>query len=179
MLTGTIPTHLGLLKGLEYLDLSFNNLKGTIPTELGLLENLRYLALGGNKLTGKTPIQVCNLQCLETKSLIELGCEPRPGNDSCSTLDEGEIMNENNFEVDHDGSEDGYDESQDGYENSGDGYEKSGDDYDKSGDGYDNFVDDMGYLEDDNYMNDESDGNHLRGSIVSRDEFDDKDEDDV
>ena len=34
---GSIPTELGLLTGLEHIDLNTNNLKGSLPTELGLM----------------------------------------------------------------------------------------------------------------------------------------------
>ena len=44
-MSGTIPTDLGLLSELTYLDLSYNDLTGTIPTELGLLSELMSLGV--------------------------------------------------------------------------------------------------------------------------------------
>lgn len=54
-LSGRIPTELGLLTNLIFLDLEFNALNGTIPTELCQLTNLQYLSLRGNLLTGPLP----------------------------------------------------------------------------------------------------------------------------
>ena len=39
-LTGTIPTELGLLSNLEYLDLAWNQLTSSVPTSLENLPNL-------------------------------------------------------------------------------------------------------------------------------------------
>jgi Leucine-rich repeat (LRR) protein len=39
-MSGTIPTELGTLHDLKYLDLSYNNLSGEVPPELGLLTRL-------------------------------------------------------------------------------------------------------------------------------------------
>ena len=40
-LSGTLSTSIGLLRNLEYLDLSNNNLSGDVPSELALLTKLR------------------------------------------------------------------------------------------------------------------------------------------
>ncbi|KAK8664502.1 hypothetical protein V6N13_084290 [Hibiscus sabdariffa] len=45
------------LKGLNNLDLSFNNLTGTIPTALFTMNSLRDLFLGNNSLSGSIPSQ--------------------------------------------------------------------------------------------------------------------------
>lgn len=52
LLSGTIPSELGLLSKLTELDLSTNILHGTLISELGLLTRLRSLHLGENELTG-------------------------------------------------------------------------------------------------------------------------------
>lgn len=52
---GSIPTELGLLSTLIFLDLEFNALSGTIPTELCQLTDLQFLSLRGNQLTGPLP----------------------------------------------------------------------------------------------------------------------------
>ena len=50
LLTGTLPSELGLLSKLTELDLSTNILRGTLISELGLLTRLRLLHLGENEL---------------------------------------------------------------------------------------------------------------------------------
>ena len=63
-LTGTIPTELGSLSNLRWLNLSGNQLTGAIPTELDNLSNLTELGLWGNQLTGTIPTQLGNLSKL-------------------------------------------------------------------------------------------------------------------
>ena len=53
-LTGHIPPSLGLLGGLETLQLSFNGLSGVMPPQLGNLVNLRFLGVEENNLRGKS-----------------------------------------------------------------------------------------------------------------------------
>ena len=60
-LTGTIPTQLGQLTKLQYLNLNNNELSGTIPTELRRLTKLTGLDLGNNRLTGTIPTQLGQL----------------------------------------------------------------------------------------------------------------------
>ena len=63
-LKGEIPTELGNLSNLEYLDMFTNQLMGEIPAELGNLSNLEYLDLNDNQLTGKIPASFINLTSL-------------------------------------------------------------------------------------------------------------------
>ncbi|KAK3235013.1 hypothetical protein CYMTET_54761 [Cymbomonas tetramitiformis] len=63
-LSGTIPTELGDLRSLTYLDLEANNLGGSIPTELGNLENLNHLILSANDITGAIPTELGSLKML-------------------------------------------------------------------------------------------------------------------
>ena len=60
-LTGTIPTGLGNLAGLERLWLTNNQLTGAIPSELGNLASLRALRLEDNQLTGTISSELGNL----------------------------------------------------------------------------------------------------------------------
>lgn len=57
----TIPTEIGLLTQLTYLDLSFEQLIGTIPSTLGNLGQLIDLSLNSNQLTGTIPSSLGNL----------------------------------------------------------------------------------------------------------------------
>ena len=60
-LSGTIPSELGNLSGLVWLELNQNELTGTIPPELGELANLRTLFLNSNQLTGEIPSELGSL----------------------------------------------------------------------------------------------------------------------
>ena len=51
-LQGTIPTEIGSLKNLIFIDLDFNALTGSLPTELYQLVNLTQLDLNDNALSG-------------------------------------------------------------------------------------------------------------------------------
>ena len=56
-LFGPIPSEIGLLTNLEYLDIDRNKLTGTIPTELGKLVRMIELDLDKNKLVGTIPTE--------------------------------------------------------------------------------------------------------------------------
>jgi len=68
-LTGLIPTELGNLTALGFLDLSGNQLSGPIPTELGNLTALSNLVLSRNNLTGSIPAELGNLTALRSLRL--------------------------------------------------------------------------------------------------------------
>lgn len=55
---GQLPTEMGLLKRLNYLDLSRNSLSGTLPTELGRSIGLSILILGINGIRGTLPTEL-------------------------------------------------------------------------------------------------------------------------
>ena len=64
-LSGSIPTELGDLVGLDSLLLFDNGLIGEIPVTLGLLTNLRGLSLSSNELTGEIPKSLGSLSELQ------------------------------------------------------------------------------------------------------------------
>ncbi|GJP49364.1 hypothetical protein CLOM_g8585 [Closterium sp. NIES-68] len=67
-LSGPIPTSIGVLSHLTYLDLHGNNFSGPIPTELCQLTALQYMELGNNSLSGTIPScfsRLTNLQVLD------------------------------------------------------------------------------------------------------------------
>ena len=63
-LSGTIPSELGDLRRLVYLDLYSNQLSGSVPVELGNLANLTVLDLSYNQLSGFIPPELGNLSSL-------------------------------------------------------------------------------------------------------------------
>ena len=72
-LSGTIPSSLGNSGNLQYLDLRINQLSGTIPSSLGNLANLQYLYLYDNQLSGTIPSSLTNLANLSYLA-IETNC---------------------------------------------------------------------------------------------------------
>ena len=70
-LIGSMPTVLGNLTNLLYINLYSNQLSGTIPSELGKLTKLKYLYLFSNQLSGSIPPELCNLSNLVDLFLSE------------------------------------------------------------------------------------------------------------
>ncbi|KAI3933794.1 hypothetical protein MKW92_038036 [Papaver armeniacum] len=68
LLTGKIPSEVGLLKKLNILFLFNNSLSGSIPLEIGNLLNLTYLDLSENHINGSIPWTIGNLTKLANMS---------------------------------------------------------------------------------------------------------------
>ena len=60
-LVGPIPTELGNLDSLTYLDVARKSFTGTIPTELGNLNYLAYLYMEENSLEGTIPLDLWDI----------------------------------------------------------------------------------------------------------------------
>ncbi|KAI9121877.1 hypothetical protein K1719_007267 [Acacia pycnantha] len=69
-LIGTIPSTIGALQSLTYLNLSENHLGGTIPPQIGALQNLTDLYLYDNNLSGTIPPQIGALKNLTNLTLF-------------------------------------------------------------------------------------------------------------
>ncbi|MXW26067.1 MAG: hypothetical protein F4Z77_07255 [Dehalococcoidia bacterium] len=69
-LVGELPSALGRLPNLVYLDLSENELTGPLPPQLGRLTNLVQLRLQANQLEGEIPAELGNLAKLEQLMLF-------------------------------------------------------------------------------------------------------------
>lgn len=65
-LTGSIPSSIGNLSGLDTLVFISNKFSGSIPASLGQLSSLQYLFLFGDSLTGAIPVELGNLSNLTT-----------------------------------------------------------------------------------------------------------------
>jgi uncharacterized delta-60 repeat protein/gliding motility-associated-like protein len=59
-LVGSIPTQIGNLSSLSFLELHSNKLSGSIPTELGNISTMAFLRLQNNLLTGTIPASFGN-----------------------------------------------------------------------------------------------------------------------
>eukprot|EP00980_Cylindrotheca_fusiformis_P000269 scaffold66_cov115-Cylindrotheca_fusiformis.AAC.1 len=67
--TGSIPTEIGKLRNIEYIDMSLNQIEGKLISEIGFLENLKSLSLQYNILSGSLPTEIGKLSSLEHLAL--------------------------------------------------------------------------------------------------------------
>lgn len=94
----SLPTEIGLLNGLAYLNVWDNVLNETLPSEIGLLTNLQYLILDGNQLSGPLPteiLQLTNLIHLElsgNRFNEELLFHPCDGKNNCGNDTDNRLL---------------------------------------------------------------------------------------
>lgn len=84
-LRGNLPSSLGNLKKLKYLNLQLNGFSGPIPESIGTMSNLQTLVLSGNRLTDRIP---ASLGTIPNLSYLDLSINPLGGTipDELSTL---------------------------------------------------------------------------------------------
>ncbi len=70
-LSGTLPESLCQLQNLDVLEMSHNKLRGTLPSCLGDLKNLSVLYLGANQLTSSIPASLAGMTNLWKLSLAQ------------------------------------------------------------------------------------------------------------
>jgi hypothetical protein len=63
-LRGTIPTEIGELSHLSWIDLSYTATVGTIPTEIGLCPSLELFRTSFSSVDGSIPSEIGNLSLL-------------------------------------------------------------------------------------------------------------------
>ena len=73
-MTGTIPSSLGGLVHMLWLDASLNILSGTIPVSLGSSCMLKDLRLHGNRLNNHIPQSLCNNANVNGGRTVKYGC---------------------------------------------------------------------------------------------------------
>jgi Leucine-rich repeat (LRR) protein len=87
-LVGEIPTSIGSMSSLRWLNLSGNQFEGSIPTSLSNISTLEVLDLAKNNLSGKIPQELSNLHWLR---VLDVSCNnlcgPIPTGTQFSTFD--------------------------------------------------------------------------------------------
>ena len=70
MLTGPIPSEIGMIEALELFNVQSNMLSSTIPTEVGNLLSLTEFTLSMNNIVGVVPPEVCLLRNASLTALV-------------------------------------------------------------------------------------------------------------
>ena len=73
-LRGTLPSEIGMLASLTYMDLGGNSLSSTLPTQLGALVQLTLLSVGNNAFSGTLPTELALLSQVSTFYVIGNHC---------------------------------------------------------------------------------------------------------
>merc|ERR1712147_341698 len=85
-ITGPLPTEFGLLTALTFVSLDYNEID-TIPKEIGQLTALEELYLNKNKITGTFPLALCDVEYCNAKSGNDLVAPC--GTKDCCDLEKG------------------------------------------------------------------------------------------
>ncbi|KAF8714078.1 hypothetical protein HU200_028075 [Digitaria exilis] len=65
-LSGSLPSNVGSLKSLKFMDISNNQFSGPIPEDIGNLRSLQNLSLAGNNFSGPLPESIDGLMSLQS-----------------------------------------------------------------------------------------------------------------
>jgi Leucine-rich repeat (LRR) protein len=76
LMTGTVPTEVGLLEELAKLRLGGNPFSGPLPSEIGALSALEELAINSTDLTGTIPVEIGRLVTNGSLTLLNLTGSP-------------------------------------------------------------------------------------------------------
>ena len=68
---GTIPSEMGLLTDLEWLEIRETRMAGSLPSELGRLSNLGYFFVRENAFDGSLPTEFDLLTSLKSLALMK------------------------------------------------------------------------------------------------------------
>jgi len=71
-LSGTLPTEMGRLTSMEWLQVWENKLTGSIPSEIGLMTRLTSMNLSENRFTGLIPTEIAQLSNMKMLTFQDL-----------------------------------------------------------------------------------------------------------